>query len=167
MTFQEAITTVLFYKSFVLYYSFVKESRLFSLAFFSIIATRMISETASCPTTVVQECANGLVILVPFILSSHFVDSSISDYLFSPGEKKITPKLLLALPYFVFVVYVVLEFVASLSVVTIEYIISINLLYSMLIYTLIYWLNNKKGVRRLNSAMMVTFIISLIIFQFI
>lgn len=149
------------------YHFLVKEFRIIFLVFFAVVAARMLGEISSCPYNPLSLCSEGLVVFVPFLLSVYFFDSFLEEYLQKEEKKRIIINTLLVLPYFVYIVYVVMEFFSSLSIVSIEYIASANIIFMIAVFALIYWLNNQHHVRRLNTVFMATLLLSLLIFRFI
>lgn len=145
----------------------MKEIRVLLLAFFTLIAARMMGELPSCPSNLSHLCGNGLIIIVPFILATYFVDSLLETAATEEDIKKKGLNLLFCLPYIFITGYVVMVFFSSISVVTIEYILSLKTIYAALAYGVIYFLNNQAIVRKINTVFMVSLILSFVIFSFI
>lgn len=161
------MSTQIFYLSFVCYYSFVKEIRVVLLAFFTLIAARMMGELPTCPGSATPLCGHGLIILILYLLSTYFVDSLLETLAFEEDKKKKAINLALCIPYICITGYVVVMFLTSISVVTIEYILSLKTVYAAIVYAVIYFLNTQPMVRKLNMVFMVTFILSFAAFMFI
>ncbi len=145
----------------------MREFRGLLLILFSIIAARLISETSSCSPGADQFCEIGLLIIVPFILSGYFVDSLFEELISSDSKKNKIMHLVFGLPYVAVMTFFVIRFVSTITIVTVEYIVSVNLLLAFLIFLVVYWLNTHVLIRKLNKIFMITFLVSLLIFQFI
>jgi len=146
----------------------VKEIRVLLLAFFTLIAARMMSELPSCPGGLSFICGNGLLVLIPFFLSTYFVDSLIC-YLSAEGVEPKTKIIngVLCIPYILITGFVVVEFLTSISVVTIEYILTLKTIYAAVVYGVLYSINNISVVKKMNTVFMVSLILSFVIFTFI
>ncbi|MFC1722403.1 hypothetical protein ACFL0C_02000 [Patescibacteria group bacterium] len=143
----------------------MKEFRVLILVFFSIVTARMLSETSSCPLNMPDICGKGYLILIPFILSSYFIDSLLAKLSIEKDDKKGSIiSIIFSVPYIIFSLFVIKTFFSTLSAVTVEYILSINLLTALITYLLIYFMNNLKVIRRLNVVFMITLFASAAIF---
>jgi len=145
----------------------VKEFRVILLAFFTLIAARMMGELPICPSSATPFCGQGLVILIPYLLSTFFLDSLLETLVVEEDKKKKVINLVLCLPYIFITGYVVVMFLTSISVVTVEYIFSLKTIYAAFIYAIIYFLNTQSVVRKLNTIFMVTFILSFAAFMIV
>ncbi len=141
--------------------------RLLVLTFFSIIGSRLLSEVTMCKYVrpdVVLKCGPGLVIIVLFFVSVYFIDNLIVEYYEHENKKDIFYTLIFTIPYFGLIGFVISRFISTLTAVSIEYILSVGLFYSGLIFTAFYNLNSYSLVRRVNKVFMVTLILSILLF---
>ena len=145
----------------------MKEFRVVLLAFFTLVAARMMSEIPSCPSNLVPLCGNGILILIPYFLSTYFVDSMLGIVGESEEKKEKIVNIAFCIPYIFFTAFVVKEFFTTISVVTIEYILSLNTIYAAILYAVVYFLNSQKIVKKVNTIFMITFILSAIAFTFL
>jgi len=127
----------------------------------------MMGELPTCPSSATPLCGHGLIILIPYLLSTYFVDSLLETLAVEEDKKKKAINLALCLPYISVAGYVVVMFLTSISVVTIEYVLSLKTIYAALVYALVYFLNTQPVIRKLNTIFMVTFILSFAAFMFI
>ncbi len=145
----------------------MKEFRVVLIAFFSLVAARMMSEIPSCPNGLTPICGNGILVLIPYFVSTYFVDSLLSVAGGDEDKKIKIVNLAFCLPYIFFSMFVVREFFTTISVVTIEYILSVNTIYTAVVYALVYFINSQKIVKKANTVFMITLILSAIAFTFI
>lgn len=141
------------------------------LIFFAVVSARMLSESSTCHENILSLCGNGLTVTIPFILSTYFLDSFLSENSAREPNEKINKQtlvnLFLLFPYLIYLVYVALEFFNSVSIVTIEYIVSFNLFLTFIIYGIFYWLNQQSAIRKVNTIFMATLLLSLFFLRFV
>jgi hypothetical protein len=143
------------------------EIRVVLLAFFTLVTARMLGEQPSCFGNILTDCGHGLIIIIPFILSTYFVDSLLQTLETSKDLKEKILNTIFCIPYIIFSLFVIREFFLSVSIVTIEYILALETIYAAIIYSIIYLLNNQKITRRLNTIFMVSFILTVLVFYLI
>jgi len=124
----------------------------------------MMSEIPACPAVANPICSYGLMILVLFFLSTFFVDSMLQVTILESDKKKVLLNFILCLPYIILVGYVIYLFFTSISVLTVEYILSLKTIYSAAVYGAIFGLNTIPVVRKINTIFMVSFFLSFMIF---
>lgn len=150
----------------------MKELRAALLIFFSLVTARMLAEgggaLGGC-LTLDAGCQQtpGLIVSIPFVLSAYFIDSLIAEYASVKDKKTLLLTLLFCVPYLVLALVFTSRFFSTLSLVSVEYIFSNYFLPVVLVYAVLYWLNSHAIVRKVNKIFMVTFLISVFIFQFI
>jgi len=127
----------------------------------------MMGELPSCPGSATPLCGLGLIILIPYLFATYFVDSLIVTLTTDGDAKKKAVNIVLCLPYIFVVGYVVVVFFTSISVVTVEYILSLKTIYAAFIYGIIYALNAQPIIRKLNTIFMVSLILSFAVFTLI
>lgn len=141
--------------------------RVILLAFFTLITARMFGELPSCFGNAYGECGYGLIVIIPFLLSTYFIDSVFVVLNKSEEVKNKALNVLFCVPYLIFALFVIIQFFASISIVTIEYALSFHTVYVAIIYAAIYFLNLQEVVRKLNTVFMVSLLITGFIFYLI
>lgn len=148
----------------------MRELRILFLIFFAFISARMLNEISTCHENIFSFCGEGLTVVIPFLLSGYFFDSVFVDLTSQGSEenrKRTILSLLLILPYLFYLMYVILEFFSSISIVTVEYIFSLDLILAFIFYGFVYWVNGKETTRKINLVFMATFILSLFFLRFV
>lgn len=136
--------------------------RVILLILYAVIMSRSINEGSGCINDQ-GICAyiNALIIL--FAISTYFLDSFITEL--DIMKKKLDAKyVLVAIPYFLYVLLVVNIFFTSFTMVSMEYIISKYLLYACAFYIAVFGINNFKKIRKFNKVLMVTTFLAFAIF---
>lgn len=165
---QRNISQFLLYQ--LCYHLLVRELRILFLIFFAFISARMLNEISTCHENIFSFCGEGLTVVITFLLSGYFFDSVFVDLTSSGSEenrKRTVLSLLLILPYLFYLMYVILEFFSSISIVTVEYIFSLDLILAFIFYGFVYWVNGKETTRKINLVFMATFILSLFFLRFV
>ena len=142
----------------------MKQLRVLFLLIMTFVSARLLSEAGSCPDWTSPVCSRGMTVIVPFFLSVYFIDSLMEFWDGAKSQKERFINLAFCTPYIFYTLFVVSQFFGSLTAVTIEYVVSVNLFYSALVYLAIYFLNLQPKVRRVNTVFMVTFLLSLGVF---
>ncbi len=127
----------------------------------------MISELPACPGNYISLCGFGLIVIIPFLLSTYFLDSMMETLALSEdGKEKIT-SVVFCVPYIVFSAFVTIKFLVTASVITLEYVLGLNTIYAAFIYVIFYVINNQKLTRKVNVIFMLTLLLSALIFSFL
>jgi len=145
----------------------MKEIRIILMVLFTLVASRMFGELPVCFGKLFEDCGYGLIVIIPFLLSTYFIDSLIAVLSESEDNKKKIINSIFCSPYIIFAGFVVVNFISSVTIVSVEYMLSIETLYTAIIYTIFYLINNIKTVRNLNTIFMVSFLFTILIFYFI
>jgi len=145
----------------------VKEIRVVLLAFFTLITARMMGELPACPGNLISLCGFGLLVIIPFLLSTYFLDSMMETLASSEDKKEKIMSVVFCVPYIVLSAFVIKEFLVSASIVTLEYVLGLNTIYAAIIYVVFYVINNQKLARKVNIIFMVTLLLSALIFSFL
>jgi len=85
----------------------------------------------------------------------------------SEDKKEKIINVVFCVPYILFVAYVIKEFLISVSIVTLEYILGMDTIYAAVIFVAFYVINNQKLARKLNVIFMVSLLLSTLFFSFI
>ena len=145
----------------------MKEIRVVLLALFTLITARMVGELPACPGSMFSLCGFGLIVIIPFLLSTYFLDSMMETLVASEDKKEKIMNVVFCIPYILFVAYVIKEFLISVSIVTLEYILGMDTIYAAVIFVAFYVINNQKLARKLNVIFMVSLLLSALFFSFI
>ena len=127
----------------------------------------MMGELPACPGSLLSLCSFGFIVIIPFVISTYFLDSMMEVLVMSEDKKEKLLNVVFCIPYILFVAYVIREFLVSASIVTIEYILTLDTIYAAIIFTAIYVINNQKIARKVNKIFMVSLLISALIFSFL
>jgi len=127
----------------------------------------MMGELPVCPGSLFSLCSFGLIVIIPFLVSTYFLDSMMETLVASEDKKEKIINVVFCVPYILFVAYVIKEFLISVSIVTLEYILGMDTIYAAVIFVAFYVINNQKLARKLNVIFMVSLLLSTLFFSFI